>query len=45
MFECDNAQVLMEFAPKWGDLLDIHTRPVVEDAEVGAAMAKSSGKS
>jgi hypothetical protein len=45
VFECDNAQILRDFAQEWGDLLELHTRPVVEDAEAGAAMAKHSRKS
>jgi len=44
VFECDNAQAIRDFAQEWGDLLEIHTRPVVEDAEAEAAMAKHSGK-
>lgn len=44
VFECDDAQVLTNFAHEWGDLLELHTTPVVEDAEAGAAMAKRSGK-
>jgi len=40
VLECDNAQVLRDFAQERGDLLELHTRPVVDDAEAGAAMAK-----
>jgi len=31
---------LIDFAAEWSDLLEIDTRPVVEDAQAGAAMAK-----
>ncbi len=44
VFECDNAQALRDFVQEWGDLLELHTCPVVEDAEAGAAMAKHSAK-
>lgn len=43
VFECDNAQLIRDFSQQWGDLLELETRPVVEDAEAGAAMAKHSG--
>lgn len=40
VFECDDAQVLIDFSAEWSDLLEIEIRPVVEDAHVGAALAK-----
>jgi hypothetical protein len=45
IFECDNAQVISEFVQEWADVLEIEIRPVVEDAEAGAAMAKQAGRS
>jgi Protein of unknown function (DUF3303) len=45
VFECDNAQAITEFMHEWADVLEIDVRPVVEDAEAGAAMAKQAGRS
>jgi Protein of unknown function (DUF3303) len=45
VFECDNAQLITEFMHEWADVLEIELRPVVEDAEAGAAMAKQAGRS
>ena len=45
VFECDNAQVISEFVQEWADLLEMQTRPVVEDAEAGAVMTKQAGRS
>jgi Protein of unknown function (DUF3303) len=40
--ECDDAQLLADFAAQWSDLLEIDIRPVVEDAQAGAALMKAS---
>jgi hypothetical protein len=32
------------FALEWSDVLEMHTHPVVEDAEAGPALAKRYGK-
>lgn len=45
VFECDSAQVIRDWSQEWGDLLELHTAPVVEDPEAGAAMAKHSRRS
>jgi Protein of unknown function (DUF3303) len=45
VFECDNAQMITEFMHEWADVLEMEIRPVVEDAEAGAAMAKQAGRS
>jgi Protein of unknown function (DUF3303) len=42
IFECDDAQVMIDFAAEWSDVLEIETRPVVDDAQVGAALAKTA---
>jgi len=44
IFECDDAQIMAQFAAEWNDLLEIVTRPVVDDAQAGAAMAKTAQK-
>jgi hypothetical protein len=44
IFECDDAQIMAGFAAEWNDLLEIVTRPVLDDAEAGAAMAKAAQK-
>ena len=44
IFECDDAQVMVDFAAEWSDLLEIETRPVVDDAQAGTAMAKAAQK-
>jgi hypothetical protein len=44
IFECDDAQVMVDFAAEWSDLLEIETRPVVDDAQAGAAMTKAAQK-
>ena len=40
LYETDNPSALFEGAAAWTDLLDIHTSPVIEDAEAGAVMVK-----
>ena len=44
IFECDDPQIMVEFAAEWNDLLEIVTRPVVDDAQAGAAMTKAAQK-
>jgi hypothetical protein len=44
IFECDDAQVMADFAAEWSDLLEIETRPVVDDVQLGAALAKAAQK-
>lgn len=40
VLECNDAQALIDFAAEWSDLLKIEIRPVVEDAQLGAALTK-----
>ena len=40
LFETSNAPDLYESAAVWADLLEIHTAPVIEDADAGAVLAK-----
>ena len=40
LFETSNSTAFFESAAVWADLLEIHTVPVVEDAEAGAVLAK-----
>jgi hypothetical protein len=40
LFETSNPAALFEGAAVWADVLEIHTVPVVEDADVGAVFAK-----
>jgi Protein of unknown function (DUF3303) len=42
VLECNDAQLLADFAAQWSDLLEIDIRPAVEDAQVGAALMKAS---
>jgi hypothetical protein len=42
VLECDDAQLLADFAAQWSDLLEIDIRPAVEDAQVGAALVKAT---
>ncbi len=42
VLECDDAQLLADFAAQWSDVLEIDIRPVVEDAQVGAALMKAT---
>lgn len=42
VLECDDAQLLADFAAQWSDLLEIDIRPAVEDAQVGAALMKAT---
>jgi hypothetical protein len=38
--ECNDPQALADFAAEWSDVLKIDIRPVVEDTQAGAALAK-----
>ncbi|MGO9242652.1 MAG: DUF3303 domain-containing protein [Bryobacteraceae bacterium] len=40
LFETSNAAAFYESAADWADLLEIHTVPVIEDAEAGAVLTK-----
>jgi hypothetical protein len=42
VLECNDAQPLVDFAAEWSDLLKIDIRPVVEDAQAGAALSKAA---
>ena len=40
LFETTNVAAFYESAAVWADVLEIHTVPVVEDAEAGPVLAK-----
>jgi len=40
LFETSNVAAFTESAAVWADVLEIHTVPVIEDAEVAPVMAK-----
>ena len=40
LFETSNPGAFFESAAVWADVLEIHTFPVIEDAEAGAVFAK-----
>ena len=40
LYETSNPAAFCESAAVWADVLEIHTVPVIEDAEAGAVMAK-----
>lgn len=40
LFETSNPAAFFESAAVWADVLEIHTVPVVEDADAGAIFAK-----
>ncbi len=40
LFETSNPAAFYESAAVWADVLEIHTVPVLEDAEAGAVLAK-----
>jgi len=44
LFESDNSVAMYEFAAQWSDVLEIHSSPVIEDAEAGPVLAKVFGK-
>lgn len=39
LVECDDPALLYADAVKWGDLLELHTTPVLEDGDVGPLLA------
>jgi hypothetical protein len=43
VFECDDANLIREFTARWGDLLGLEIRPLVDDASAASAMRKGSG--
>lgn len=43
VIECDDASLMIEFAEQWNDLIELHIRPLVDDAVAGAALKKHSG--
>lgn len=43
LFESDDPAAMHAFSLAWGELLTMSIHPVVEDAEVGAALAKQYG--
>jgi hypothetical protein len=43
LWESDDAAAMHAFALSWAEVLEMSTHPVVEDAEVGAALAKQYG--
>ena len=40
LYETSNLAAFAESAAVWADVLEIHTAPVIEDAEAGPMMAK-----
>jgi hypothetical protein len=44
LFEADNLATVYEFSVTWADVLEIHDHVVVEDSEIGPALAKVFGK-
>jgi hypothetical protein len=38
--ETDNPGLLFEFAASWSDVLEMHSAPVLDDAEAGPILAK-----
>jgi hypothetical protein len=43
LFESDDPAAMYDFTAQWFDVLEIHTRLVVEDAVAGPALAKRYG--
>lgn len=43
LFESDDAAAMHAFSLSWAEVLVMTTHPVVEDAEVGTALAKQYG--
>ena len=43
LWESEDAAAMHAFALSWGELMDMTTHPVVEDAEAGAALAAQYG--
>jgi hypothetical protein len=44
VFEADNLATVYEFSVTWADVLELHDHVVIEDAEIGPALAKVFGK-
>jgi hypothetical protein len=44
VFEAENLATVYEFSVSWTDVLEIHDHVVVEDAEIGPALARVFGK-
>jgi len=44
LIETDDPAAAYAFSLEWSDVLEMHTQPVVEDAEAGPALAKRYGK-
>jgi hypothetical protein len=40
VLECNDPQLLADFAAQWSDLLEIDIRPAIDDAQLGAALMK-----
>ena len=43
LWESDDPAAMHAFALSWGELLEMSTHPVIEDAEAGSALAKQYG--
>lgn len=43
LLETDDPARLAEFAYQWSDLMELHLTPVLEDAPLGAALARAMG--
>lgn len=43
LFECDDAALMLAYSVSWGEVLEMSTHPVTEDAALGAALAKQYG--
>ncbi|MGA7523514.1 MAG: DUF3303 family protein [Acidobacteriaceae bacterium] len=44
LYETDDPAKLYEYAASWGDVLEIHSNVVIEDAEAGAVLGRMFGK-
>jgi hypothetical protein len=42
--ETDDPAAAFAFSAEWSDVLEMHTYPVIEDAEAGPALAKRYGR-
>jgi hypothetical protein len=38
VYECDDLGLVRQFSQLWGDVLELETRPVLDDAEAAAAV-------
>lgn len=45
LYETDDLAKAYAFAVEWSDILEMHTHPVIEDAEAGPALAQRYGQS